>query len=154
MCPRAFPINLLVEFHFVILERPVLVVLLDPVSVSFKSPFFRQTLLICLFQLYFQTCLLFCFFHLDILPCFFLPWHLRLLLQFLYLSFSLISIQVLYFYSGTLGEHRFYHKQILLQQKFTRWIQWCMLGYLVITCLSFRFIPWFFSSLFCWEMVR
>ena len=57
----SFSLNLLFEFSLVILETPVLIVLLDPVSVSFKSPFFRQYLSIYLFMLYCQTCLLFCF---------------------------------------------------------------------------------------------
>ena len=51
VCPRAFSTYLLVEFPFFILECFVLIVFLDPVSVSFKFPFFRQYLLIYLFKL-------------------------------------------------------------------------------------------------------
>ena len=60
VCPCAIFTNLLVAFSFVILESPVLSTLLEPVSVSFKSPFFRH-LLIHFFKLNCQICLLFCF---------------------------------------------------------------------------------------------
>ena len=45
-------------FFYVILECPVLFALPDPVSLSFKPPFFRQYLLIYHFKLYCQTSLL------------------------------------------------------------------------------------------------
>ena len=51
-------IRLLVEFSFVILECPVLIISLDPVSVYFKSPF-CQYLLIYLFKLPYKICQLF-----------------------------------------------------------------------------------------------
>ena len=53
VCPRAVSTYLLVEFSFFILKCLVLIVLLDPVSVSFKSPFFRQYLLFYLFKFHF-----------------------------------------------------------------------------------------------------
>ncbi len=80
VCTRSFPTNLLVEFSFVILECPDLFLLLDLVSVSFKSLFFRQYLLIYSFKLHHQTCQRFCFvFYPNISLRFFPTLHLRLL---------------------------------------------------------------------------
>ena len=47
--PSDFSTDLLVEFHFVILEGPVLFMLLDPVPISFESPFFANCFLIYFF---------------------------------------------------------------------------------------------------------
>ena len=58
ICPRAFPIDLLVEFSFVIFERPLLFVLLDPVPVFFEFSFFHQYFFYLSLQVAF---LLFCF---------------------------------------------------------------------------------------------
>ena len=58
ICPRAFSTYLLVEFSFVILGDPVLVVLFDSILVSLQCPFFRPYLWIYFFQLYCQSCLL------------------------------------------------------------------------------------------------
>ena len=93
VCSRSIS-TYLAEFSFVILERPFLFELLDPVSVSFISPFFREYLWINLFILYLQTCLQFCFFsvtnfkhfHLSIFLCFPFSFAFSLLSQFLYLS--------------------------------------------------------------------
>ena len=60
VCPCAFYSILLLQFSFVILESLVLIVLIDTVSVSFKSPFCRPYLLIYVFKLYCQICSLFC----------------------------------------------------------------------------------------------
>ena len=81
--------NPLVGFSFIILVWPVFFALFDPVTVSFKSPFFRQYLLIYLYKFFWQTCL-FCLgpFILTYTCVFFLPKNFRLLLHFLYLSFS------------------------------------------------------------------
>ena len=57
LCILHFLIDWLV---FVSLESLVLIVLLDPVTVSFKCVFRGQYLLIDLFKLHCQTCLLFC----------------------------------------------------------------------------------------------
>ena len=70
ICPRAFSSWSLVDFSLVILEWPVLIVLLDPVSVSFKSPFFRQYLLIYIFKLHFKICQQICICFFLILPIF------------------------------------------------------------------------------------
>ena len=42
VCPCTLATNLLVEFSFVILECPIMFVLLDPIPISFVSPFFCQ----------------------------------------------------------------------------------------------------------------
>ena len=60
-CPHAFSHYLLVEFCSLHWEYLVLFVLLDSVSVSFKSAFLQQYILICLFKLRYRTSLLFCF---------------------------------------------------------------------------------------------
>ena len=104
-CSHIFPLKFLFLLHlvvnfslctlyqngriFFILEGSVLFELLDPVLVSFKSPFLWQYLLIYLFKLYGQTSLLFYFGpFIPIYPhVFFLPKHFHLLSQFLYLSF-------------------------------------------------------------------
>ena len=54
------------------LECTVLIVLLDPVSVSFKSPLFRQYILTFLLKLYYKICKLFLFLtvHPNIFQCF------------------------------------------------------------------------------------
>ena len=59
--PCAFSTYLKVGSSFVILDGPVLFIFLHSVLVSFKSLFFRQYLLIYLFNFYRQICLLFCF---------------------------------------------------------------------------------------------
>ena len=50
ICPCAFFTDLLIEFSLITFEGSVLLVLLDPVPVSFESHFFRQYLLIYFFQ--------------------------------------------------------------------------------------------------------
>ena len=52
MCPSTYTSKLLEESSFVILENPFLILLLDPVSKSFKSSFFHQYLWIYLFKFY------------------------------------------------------------------------------------------------------
>ena len=79
--------NLLVEFSFVISECLILFLLLDPVSVTFKSPFFRN-----IFWFFFSSYLVrlvssfILVFSFQYIPVIFsLSYHLRLL-QFLYPS--------------------------------------------------------------------
>ena len=62
ICLWAFSIDLLVNFSFAILEDPVLLALFDSIPVSFEYPFFRQYILLYLFQLYCQSCMLLSFF--------------------------------------------------------------------------------------------
>ena len=79
---------LLGRVSFFFPKYPILLVLLDPVSVSFQPPFF-QHLLIYLFKLHYQTCLLFCFdlFIRTYPRVLFLPLHFCLLLKVIYQSF-------------------------------------------------------------------
>ena len=61
MCPCEFSTNWFVQFSLVILESPVLLVLLDQVSISFESLFHCKYRLIYFFQLYFASCRMFWF---------------------------------------------------------------------------------------------
>ena len=84
--PYAFFTYLLADFSFLILEYPVL---LDPVPVSFKSPFLLTMSFDLSLKLHRRICLLSCFWlSVPVNPhVFILPKHFYLLLQFLYLSF-------------------------------------------------------------------
>ena len=75
----AFSTNLLAEFSLVTSECPVVFLLLDPVSVSFESPFFRQYLMIYLLKFYFQTWLLLFFIIPTYLCGIFPPFHFYVL---------------------------------------------------------------------------
>ena len=111
LCLRAFSIYFLVQFSFVLLECPILFAVLNSISLSFKSPFFRQYLLIYLFKLHCQTRQVFCF-------VFFIPIYMWVF--FLSLTISLVvtvylfdllvefPIKDLYFCSGCLGQYWFY----------------------------------------------
>ena len=156
VCPCAFFTYFLVEYSFFILECQVLSVLLDSVSVSFKSLFFRQYLPIYLPELYCSICLLFCF-------CLFRTYSrvffLSLASSFVVLiSLSVFpvqfSIQVLNLCSCSLGAHRFYHRLISPPHRSARLNPWFFpSGYLLVIWVSFQFLPSLFSSLGFWEMV-
>ena len=103
--PRAFSTNLLVDFSLFIFESPVLSALLHPVSVSFKSHFFRQYLLVYLFKLYCQTCSLFCFsLFIPTYPGIFFPLALSLAVEislFVLVSFYPGFVILFGFFRGT-----------------------------------------------------
>ena len=113
------------------------IVSLDPVSVSFKLPFFCQYLLINL--LYCQICLLFWFslFLSSIFSCFSFFSTFASCCS----SSSLISHLGFVFLFGFLMRYWFYHWLFLLLYKFAGLVQWCFpLGHLVIICLPFWFL--------------
>ena len=89
ICHHAFSRYLRVEFSYIILEGSVLIVLLELVTVSVKSSFFHQYLLIYLYKLSCRICQQFYFgFSISTYHCVFFPLtlYLCLLSQFLYLS--------------------------------------------------------------------
>ena len=117
VCAHAFSSYLWVEFSFFILECFVLFVLLDPVSVSFKSPFFwlyYQTFLLFWFGLFIPTYPRMFFLFLTIFFCF---------RNFFICSSCLISYQVLYFCSDSFRQHRYYHRLVSLLYKLARLVQ-------------------------------
>ena len=127
--PRAFYINLLVEFSVIFWECPVLFVLLQPASVYFVPPFFHLYLLIYFSQLYYQTYfMLSCFgrFITRYPSAFFLSLQFCVLPQFLYLCFLLnFPYMFLYFCLDSFGEYRFYNRLVLLLHTLASLVQWC-----------------------------
>ena len=117
----------------IFLEYPLLFVMFDSVSVSFKSSFFRQS-----FDSSLQVVLS------DLFAVFIRHFHPKIFLHcFSFLSIfaccrnlftcpsSVFSYSDLYFCSSSFGVLRFYHKLISQQHKLARLVQRCCpLGYL------------------------
>ena len=122
VCPRAYSTYLWVEFSFVILECPVCLYCL---TLS------RYTLSILSFANIFwfiSSCyvvrLTYCFvldFSSQHILVFFPPLVFSLVVTVLLaVLLALFPMKVLYFCSGSLGEHRFYHRLISLLHKLAR----------------------------------
>ena len=143
-CLFAVSINLLVEFSFIILECPVLLVLFDPVPVPFECSLIHQYILNNFFQSHCQTSLQFSFCGLLFPVCF-----TFLLLFHLFRSFiicpNFISHPGFLFLFGFLGRYLFYKWLILLLHWLTLVRSYCLLGYVNFqpqTCLFSVLIPW------------
>ena len=120
--------------------------IVDPDTISFNSPFVYLYILINLFKMHCRTWLLFVF------GAFLPPYscnlskYLRLLLQFFTCPSNLNSHQGFFFVRVTFGNTDLYHRLNSLPHKLSRLIQWfCLLGYLELICLSFKYQLWLFS---------
>ena len=136
---------LLVEFSFVILESPILLVLFTSVLLSFTSPFFRQYLLIYLFKFFLSdlSTVSFCSFYFNLFLCF-SPSLASCCCNFFLCPSFLISDPDFVFLFGSLGAHLFYPRLISFLHKLAGLIQWCYPRRHLLIYLSFRFLPWLF----------